>query len=143
MSENRIVVNADGIILGRLCSYVAKKALLGYSVDIVNIEKCIITGTPKIIFAKFKRFLNMGEPFHGPFIGSSAKDLFKRSLRRMVPHKKARGVEALARVKAYKGLPARYKDQSMEILQDMHVSKVPNTKYVRLEEVTRFLGGKE
>jgi len=142
MKEERLVVNAEGIILGRLCSYVAKRALLGYAVDVVNVEKSIITGKPEIVFARFKRFRRMGEPFHGPFIGRSAKDLFKRSLRRMVPHKKARGVEALARVKAYKGLPERYKDQTLEILQQMHVSKVPNRKYVRLDEVTKFLGGK-
>ena len=141
MKEEHLVINAEGIILGRLCSYVAKKALLGYHVDVVYVEKCIITGTPQIIFAKFIRFRRMGEPFHGPFIGRSAQDLFKRSLRRMLPHKKARGINALARVKAYKGLPARYKDQKLETLAQSHVSKVPNTKYVRLEEVTKFLGG--
>ncbi len=142
MSENHIVINADGMILGRLCSYVAKKSLLGYTVDVVNVDKAIITGTPKVIFDRFKQFRNMGEPFHGPFIGRSAKDLFKRSLRRMVPHKKSRGVEALARVKAYKGLPVRYADKKLETLTFAHVSKVPNTKYVRLQEVTQFLGGK-
>lgn len=140
--EQHIVINADGIILGRLCSFTAKKALLGYTVDVVNIEKAIVTGNKDVVLAKFKRFRNMGEPFHGPFIGRSAKDLFKRSLKRMLPHKKARGVEAFARVKAYKGLPIRYKDQKLETLTGAHVSKVPNTKYVNLERVTEFLGGK-
>lgn len=142
MSENHITVNADGVILGRLCSYVAKKALNGYTVDVVNIEKSVLTGQRRVVLEKFKRFRNMGEPFHGPFIGRSAKDLFKRSLRRMVPHKKARGVEALARVKAYKGMPARFTDTKMETLQESQVSKVPNTKYLQLHEVTSYLGGK-
>ena len=142
MSENHITVNAEGIILGRLCSYVAKKALNGYTVDVVNVEKSVLTGTRRVVLEKFKRFRNMGEPFHGPFIGRSAKDLFKRSLRRMVPHKKTRGVEALARVKAYKGMPVRFTDTKMETLQESHVSKVPNTKYLQLHEVTSYLGGK-
>lgn len=142
MKEDHIVLNADGIILGRLCSYVAKKALLGYTIDVVNIEKAIVTGNKDIVLAKYKRFSRMGGPSFGPFIGKSSRDLFKRSLKRMLPHKKARGIEAFARVKAYKGLPLRYKDHTFETLQDMHVSKVPNTKYVRLERVTEFLGGR-
>ena len=142
MSENHITVNAEGIILGRLCSYVAKKALNGYTVDVVNVEKSVLTGTRRVVLEKFKRFRNMGEPFHGPFIGRSSRDLFKRSLKRMLPHKISRGVEAFARVKAYKGLPVRYKDTKLETLAGSHVSKVPNTKYVKLERVTEFLGGK-
>ncbi|HIJ04708.1 MAG TPA: 50S ribosomal protein L13 [Nanoarchaeota archaeon] len=142
MTEQHIVINADGLILGRLCSYVAKKALLGYTVDVVNIEKAIITGSKDVVLAKYKRFSRMGGPSFGPFIGKSSRDLFKRSLKRMLPHKKARGIEALTRVKAYKGLPLRYKDQKLETLEDAHVSKVPNTKYLKLERVTQFLGGK-
>lgn len=142
MKEDHIVINADGLILGRLCSYVAKKALLGYTIDVVHIEKAIVTGNKDVVLAKYKRFSRMGGPSFGPFIGRSSRDLFKRSLKRMLPYKKARGIEALARVKAYKGLPLRYKDQKLETLEGAHVSKVPNTKYVRLERVTQFLGGK-
>ncbi len=142
MTEQHIVINADGLILGRICSYVAKKALLGYTIDIVNVEKIIVTGDKDVVLAKFKRFSRMGGPSFGPFIGKSSRDLFKRSLKRMLPHKKFRGIEALARVKAYKGLPLRYKDKKLETLPEADVSKIPNTKYLRLERVTQFLGGK-
>ena len=142
MTEQHMVINADGIILGRLCSYVAKKALLGYTVDVVNIEKAIVTGHKDVVLAKYKRFSRMGGPSFGPFIGKSSRDLFKRSLKRMLPFKKARGEEAFARVKAYKGLPLRYKDQPLGTVEGAHVSKVPNTKYIKLERVTEFLGGR-
>jgi len=142
MKENHIIIDARGLILGRLCSYVAKKALLGYTIDVVNVEQAIVTGDKKFVLAKFRRFSEMGTPVQGPFIGKSSRDLFKRSLKRMLPHKRARGVEALARVKAYKGLPARFSDQKMETLENANVSKLPNTKYVNLEQVTKFLGGR-
>ncbi|MSR86219.1 50S ribosomal protein L13 [Candidatus Woesearchaeota archaeon] len=142
MTENHIVINAEGIILGRLCSYVAKKALLGYTVDVVNVEKAIVTGDKDVVLAKYKRFSRMGGPSFGPFIGRSSRELFKRSLKRMLPHKIARGVQAFARVKAYKGLPLRYKDLKLETLLNSNVSKLPNTKYIKLERVTEFLGGK-
>lgn len=142
MTDQHLVVNAEGVILGRLCSYVAKKALLGYTLDVVNIEKAIVTGNKDVVLAKYKRFSRMGGPSFGPFIGRSSRELFKRSLKRMLPFKHARGVEAFARVKAYKGLPARFSGQKIETLVDSHVSKVPNTKYLRLERITEFLGGK-
>jgi len=39
-----MIVDASNMILGRMVSYVAKKALLGEKVDIVNCEKAVITG---------------------------------------------------------------------------------------------------
>ena len=38
------IYNAEGIILGRLASVVAKQALLGEDIRIVNSEKAIISG---------------------------------------------------------------------------------------------------
>lgn len=144
MSEktHTLVIDAKGIILGRLCAYVAKKALLGYTVDVVNVEQAIVSGGRKDILEKYKRLRELGGPLHGPYMGRSSRDLFKRTLERMLPHKKARGIEAFSRVKAYKGLPLRYKDAPLETLSFAHVSKLPNTKYLRLAEITSYLGGK-
>lgn len=139
--KGELVINGEGLILGRLCSSVAKRALLGQTIAIVNVENVVVTGARKIVFARYKRFVEMGEPFHGPFLRRSARDLFKRSLKRMLPYKKPRGRDAFAQVKAYKGLPARYTGQVLETVPGAHVSKVPTTKYVRLAEITRFLGG--
>jgi large subunit ribosomal protein L13 len=135
------VIDGQNLILGRLCSYTAKQALLGYTIEIINVEQTVFTGNKKRIFGRFKQFREMGEPTHGPFIHRSSIKLFKRSLKRMLP-KNTRGIEALKRVKAYKGVPARFKDTKTMTLEDANVSKVPNTKYVRLHEVTKFLGGK-
>ena len=39
------VVDAEGAILGRLASKVAKRLLTGETVDIVNVEKIVISGS--------------------------------------------------------------------------------------------------
>ncbi|HLC22811.1 MAG TPA: 50S ribosomal protein L13 [Candidatus Nanoarchaeia archaeon] len=136
------LIDATGLILGRLCSHVAKHALLGETIAIVNIDKAVITGRRHMVFDRYKMFRAKGTPVQGPFIPRRARELFKRSLKRMLPFKIARGQEALARVKAYKGLPARYAEMSLETLPFADVSKVPTTKYVTLQEVTAFIGGK-
>ncbi|MBI5798267.1 50S ribosomal protein L13 [Candidatus Woesearchaeota archaeon] len=142
MNADHIVIDGKNLILGRLCSYVAKKALLGYTVDVVNVEQVMLTGNRMHILSEYRRHNEMGGPLQGPYIKKSSKDLFKRSLKRMLPHKNTRGREALTRVKAYKGLPARFADTKIETLQIADISKVPNTKYLSLAEVTKFLGAK-
>ena len=139
---NEHVIDANGLILGRLASHVAKRALLGETIAVVNIDKAIITGTRKVVFGRYEIFRAKGTPTQGPFIPRRARELFKRSLKHMLPFKRPRGRDALARVKAYKGLPARYATMELETLPSAHVSKVPTTKYVTLQEVTHFLGGK-
>ena len=43
-----MIINAENLILGRMTTYAAKKALQGEEVDIVNCEKAIITGIATI-----------------------------------------------------------------------------------------------
>ncbi len=136
------VIDGKGLILGRLCTVVAKGALLGESFEIVNIGEVIIVGNKKFTFGKYKNMREKGRPIQGPFIKRSAKDLFKRSLRNMLPYKKPRGREALERIKAYKGLPERYKGKELETIEGANVSKISTTKFVKLQDVTKFLGGK-
>ncbi len=137
-----IVVDGNDLILGRLAAYVAKKALLGYTVEIVNAEGIIVTGSRKIVCNKYKILVNKGGPRFGITILRSPRGIFKLAVKRMLPHKKVRGREALARIKAYKGLPVRFKDQKLETIEHANVSKVPNLKYVTLQEISNFLGGK-
>ncbi len=136
------VIDGKDLILGRLCSHVAKQALLGETIDVVNVEQIVITGKKETVFGRYKHLTEIGRHNKGPFVKRSPVDLFKRSIRNMVPRRKARGQEALARIKAYRGLPERFKDAKLETLEDANVSKVPTTKYVRIKDVTKFLGGK-
>ncbi len=48
------VINADGLILGRLASYAAKQALQGKKIIILNSEKVIITGKRSFIIPHYQ-----------------------------------------------------------------------------------------
>ena len=61
------VYDASDLVLGRLSSQVAKEALLGEEIVIVNCEHAIVTGSKNTIISKFENFKNIGKPFHGPF----------------------------------------------------------------------------
>ena len=47
--------DATNMVLGRLCSVIAKKLMLGYKINVYNVEKCVMTGDPKLIFKSIRK----------------------------------------------------------------------------------------
>ena len=94
------VINGENLILGRVASYVAKEALLGQEIALVNCEKMIITGNKKEIVNKQLQAMQRGHPYAGPFFYRRPDAFVKRAIKRMLPHKKARGEQALKKIKS-------------------------------------------
>ncbi|MEK6871800.1 MAG: uL13 family ribosomal protein, partial [Nanoarchaeota archaeon] len=106
MEENTIVIDAQGAIFGRLCSFAAKKALQGNQVIIVNAEKTIITGDKNNIVAKYHGLRQKGQKhsLRGPSISKVSYKILKRGIRGMLPnHRWGIGKEALERVICHNG----------------------------------------
>ena len=62
-----MIIDASNLILGRMATEVAKKALLGEEIDIVNSEKAVVTGDRKEIFQRYKTRMEIGNPLQGPY----------------------------------------------------------------------------
>ena len=135
------IIDATDLIVGRMASYIAKKAILGEEFIIINAEKAIITGNKTQILARFRRFREMGTPFQGPFTPKRSKDILKRTIRGMLPYKNYKGKEAFKRIKCFNGTPKNLKGEPTT-LEHANVSKVPNTKFITLRRVSDFLGAK-
>ena len=56
------LVNAEGLIVGRMCSKVAKRLLNGEEVIILNAEKAVFSGKKKSKVAEAHVFLEVGAP---------------------------------------------------------------------------------
>lgn len=137
-----MIIDANNLILGRLGTFVAKKALLGEKIDIINCEQCVITGDRKSILASYDRFLHMGIPATGPFNYKTPERLVKRALRGMLPYKKERGIAAFKNIKCYRGIPDNFKGQKIETLKEANVEKLPNFKYIKIKEICMHIGGR-
>ena len=135
-------VNGEDLILGRVASFVAKKALLGEKVNILNCEKIIITGSKKDVFGKYKNLSDKGQVNQGPYLSRTADRFVRRAVKRMLPYKKARGKEAFKRIMCHIGVPEKFSSQKLEKVGDASVSKLPNVKYVYLKDIAKHLGGK-
>jgi large subunit ribosomal protein L13 len=108
------VVNGEGLILGRMCSTVAKRLLNGEQIIIVNAEKIIISGKKKSKIAEAHKFLEVGAPERGPFHSRRPDRIVSKTVRGMVPWKQPKGKVAYKRLRVYLGVPAELKDQPME-----------------------------
>ncbi|MFH1229223.1 MAG: 50S ribosomal protein L13 [Candidatus Aenigmatarchaeota archaeon] len=98
-----MIINADGLIMGRMAMKVAKLLLNGEQVTIVNCEKAIITGNPKSIVERYTAKRDRGDPNKGPFYPRNPVMLVKRVVRGMLPRRKSRGRDALRKLKVYIG----------------------------------------
>lgn len=59
------IINADGLILGRMASIIAKRLLKGEKIAVVNAEKAVISGKKKAKIREAKEFLEVGHPGKG------------------------------------------------------------------------------
>ena len=137
-----IYINANNLVLGRLASYAAKKALLGNEIRILNCENAVITGNKDYIFKKYKWRREIGNTSNGPFFPKIPDRFVKRTIRGMLPYKKPKGRDAFKRIMCYKGVPEEFKDKKMITLPSADVSKTNSLKFLQVKEICKFMGGK-
>ncbi|WP_297490964.1 50S ribosomal protein L13 [Thermococcus sp.] len=139
------VINAEGLILGRLASKVAKMLLEGEEVVIVNADKAVITGNREDVFAKYKRRTTLRtrtNPRRGPFYPKRSDEIVRRTIRGMLPWKTDKGRKAFGRLRVYAGVPKEFEGKNLESISEAHMSRLATPKYVTVGEVAKFLGGK-
>src|SRR3990170_8048431 len=112
------LINAEGLIVGRMASQVAKKLLNGEKVIIVNAEKAVISGKKKSKVAEAKEFLEVGAPMRGPFHYRRPDRILRKTVRGMLPYKQPKGKSALKRLKVFMSVPEDLKDQKMDTLTE-------------------------
>ena len=83
---NRIIIDGEGCVMGRVASFAARQALLGNEISVLNSEKVIITGDKANIMERFKMFRDIGgDRFQGPYPSKDTEKIMKRAIRRMLP----------------------------------------------------------
>lgn len=136
------IINAENAIVGRFATYVAKQALLGEEVYVVNCEDAIISGGKKNLKEEYTRKIHMGTPSKGPIYPRIPYKFVKRIIRGMLPHRRGRGKEALKRIKCYNSIPERFKKEKIETLKNASISKLKTPKYMKVKDICKIMGRK-
>ncbi len=107
------IIDGTNAVMGRLASYVAKEALKGEEIVIVNCDKVMITGSRKDIEKNFREKRGrVGSGHKGPKHSRDSDRIVKRAIRGMIPnHRTGRGKEAVKRIKCYVGIPKEFEDK--------------------------------
>jgi large subunit ribosomal protein L13 len=137
-----VLINAQGLIVGRLSSIVAKKLLEGEEITIINAEKAIISGAKASTFAEYKQTVDRGTKEKGPYFPKRPDAIVTRTIRGMLPYKAQRGKDAMARLKVYIGTPAEVSGKDAVTLEKASVDRLSSFKYMQLGELSKQLGSK-
>jgi large subunit ribosomal protein L13 len=138
----RYLVDANGAVLGRLSSGVAKLLLKGNEVLVINAEKARMTGHLDDMLAKYKQrieFKDKANPEHSPYY-SRRPDLFvKRIIRGMLPYKRPKGKLAYKKLRVYMGAGKDIKGSEAYDMKAKRASDAYESSFT-IKELTEKLG---
>lgn len=137
-----MIIDATNLILGRMATFTAKKALAGEKIQIINSEKAVITGKKYQILANFRQKRERGIPLRGPYYKRAPEEIVRRAIRGMLPFKRTRGREAYRNIICYASVPEELKGKKADTVKDANIDKVPNLDYITVERIAKHLGGK-
>jgi len=139
-----MIIDGEGLVLGRLASTVSKKLLDGDEITIINAEKIIISGNRDWIYAKYKQRVDRASISNprdlGPKYPRRPDDIFRRTVRGMIPYKQPKGRTAFKNLKVCVGVPTEFEGQ--EYTEIKQAQPVNITKSVELGTVSKLLGAK-
>jgi large subunit ribosomal protein L13 len=133
------LINAEGLVVGRLASNVAKQILNGEEVIIVNAEKALISGSRKAILTEYQGRRELTHARKGPHYPRMPDRILKRTVRGMIPYQTPRGRTAYKKLKVYIGVPKEYEKRKFHTIAGSN--KVP-ARFMTLGEVSQSLGAK-
>jgi len=139
------VYNGEGMLLGRLATRIAKDALLGEEVNVVNCDKMIISGKKVATLNNEKvRRARKGYPLKSAKRIRLSDRYVRRVIRGMLPWDTTRGREAYKRVMCYTSIPAELEGKELITVEDASVKKLPTLKYITVGHLIKhLLGGNE
>ncbi|TXT56757.1 MAG: 50S ribosomal protein L13 [Candidatus Thorarchaeota archaeon] len=143
MSERKIkIYDATEMVVGRLASKVAKAALLGERVVIVNAEKAIITGDRRTVIEAYKDKFNIRtsyNPRKGPFHHRRPDRMVRRIIRGMLPWPRPRGKAAFKRIRVFIGIPKEFTDEDKIVLEESRYDSLKR-KFITVGDLSFELG---
>jgi large subunit ribosomal protein L13 len=139
-SNSSVIIDAKGLILGRMASAVAKRLLDGESVTILNAEKTAISGKRKHIVSDAKTFLEVGHPRKGPNHPRRPDKIVSRTIRGMLPRRKPKGIQAFKRLRVYLGVPVEFEGKNIQTITEASTGKL-KSPYITVGELAKEIGG--
>ena len=140
-----MIIDGEGCVLGRLASVTSKNLLEGEEVVILNAEKIMLTGNKEWAYAKYKQRVDRASISNprdlGPKYPRRPDDIFRRTVRGMLPFKKSKGKTAYKGLKAFVGVPAEYADAELTAVPEAEYKNIKKgIELGEIGEISKLLG---
>ena len=140
------ILDASDLIMGRMCSQIAKLALLGEHVVITNTKAAVVSGRRNQILEKYvhlRHIRNLSNPRRGPFHFSRPVTFIRPKMKAMLPKNK-RGAEALSRIHCYiNEIPhakeETYKDGEPIVVRNASSERLRH-RFITVEDICNNMG---
>ncbi|MBS7614480.1 50S ribosomal protein L13 [Candidatus Bathyarchaeota archaeon] len=136
------IIDARGLVLGRMASIVAKRLMKGEKIIIVNAGDAVISGKRLSIVREKEKFLQIGHHRKGPVHPRTPEGIVKKTVKGMLPRKKPCGMDAIKRLRVYSGIPTEFRESKTITLPEVDVSSLKGS-YIKVSELAHNLGWKE
>ncbi len=126
-----------------MATYVAKKALEGNRMVVVNAERAVISGTKARVVARAKTKLKtrtLANQAKTPTHPRRPDNYVRRVVRGMLPWKKSRGKDAFKRVRVFIGTPSDYQGKPSVKLDDAVATRL-RVPYITVAQLAQEIGG--
>lgn len=136
------IIDASGLILGRLASTVAKKLLTGETVIIVNAEKAVVSGSREGVARGARKRLETRTHTalsKAPKHPRRPDRIMRVAVRGMLPWRKPHGIAAYKRLKVYVGVLEDFKKVEAKTIPQASSVKLKGP-FVTLEKLARYIG---
>ncbi|MDD4250716.1 MAG: 50S ribosomal protein L13 [Candidatus ainarchaeum sp.] len=137
-----MIINAEGLIAGRLASKVAKKIIENETITIVNAQKAIMVGTKTSIMPKFQQRVDAAvksNPHFGPKYDRIPSKMLRRMVKGMLPKRKKTAERLIKQLTVYNLNPKNLDLTTSEIIKEAKFNDKHD--YMSLKEIAEALGG--
>lgn len=137
--STRTVIDADGLVLGRMASVVAKRLLAGETIVLVNAQNVVISGNKVKLVEKWKEFIKVGGFGKGPVHHRRPHGIVRRTVRGMLPYRIPKGDAAYKRLHVHIGVPDELEKVEKQSLPECHSSNL-NHRFVTVGQLAESIG---
>jgi len=135
------IIDARGLVLGRMASIVAKRLMKGEKIIIVNASDAVISGKRLSIIREKEKFLQIGHHRKGPVHPRTPEGIVKKVIKGMLPRKKPCGMDAIKKLRVYSGMPTEFESKTIT-LPEVDVRTLKGS-YIKVSELAHNLSWKE
>jgi large subunit ribosomal protein L13 len=102
----------------------------------------VISGSKFYTISEYRERMERGSTSYGPHFPKRPERILKRTVRGMLPYKRSRGKDAMARLKVHVGVPLELHDKEMTNVDEASMKRLSSNKYMRLGDLSTKIGGK-